>query len=81
MQNVVLDNWLGVLTTGGTPKAVIDKLHDELVKAVRAPDNTERLAQQHLEIVASRPADFAGFYKGELVKVARVVKAAGIEPQ
>ncbi len=81
VQNVVLDNWLGVLTTGGTPKAVIDKLNAELVKAARAPDNTERLAQQHLELVASSPAEFAAFYKGEIAKVAKVVKAAGIEPQ
>jgi tripartite-type tricarboxylate transporter receptor subunit TctC len=81
VQNVVLDNWLGVLTTGGTPRVVIDKLHAELVKAVRAPDNTERLAQQHLEIVAGNPAEFAALYRGELAKVAKVVTAAGIEPQ
>lgn len=81
VQNVVLDNWLGVLTTGGTPTMVIDKLHTELVKAARAPDNAERLAQQHLEIVGSRPAEFAAFYRGELAKVANVVKAAGIELQ
>lgn len=81
VQNVVLENWLGVLTTGGTPKAVIDKLNAELVKAVRAPDNAERLAQQHLEIVASSAADFTQFFRGEIAKVARVVKTASIEPQ
>jgi tripartite-type tricarboxylate transporter receptor subunit TctC len=78
---VVLDNWLGVLTTGGTPKAVIDRLNAELVKAARAPDMAERLAQQHLEVVASSPAEFAAFYKGEMAKVARVVRTAGIQPQ
>ncbi len=81
VQNVVMDNWLGVFTTGGTPKAVIDKLNAELVKAVRATDSGERLAQQHLEIVASSPAEFAAFYRGEMAKVAKVVKSAGIEPR
>ena len=78
---VVLDNWLGVLTTGGTPKTVIDRLNAELVKAARAPDNAERLAQQHLDIVASSPADFATFFRGEIAKVAKVVRSAGIAPQ
>jgi len=78
---VVVDNWLGVFTTGGTPKGVIDRLHAEIVKVVRAADTTERIVQQGLEIAATSPADFAGFYKAELAKVARVVKTAGIEPQ
>jgi tripartite-type tricarboxylate transporter receptor subunit TctC len=79
--NVVVDNWLGVFATGGTPKAVIDRLHDEIVKAVRTADTTERILQQGLDIVATSPAEFAGFYKAELAKVAKVVKTAGIEPQ
>ena len=70
-----------MLTTGGTPKHVRDKLNAELVSATRAPESAERLAQQHLEIVASNPADFAAFYKAEIVKVARIVRTAGIEPQ
>lgn len=78
---LVLDNWLGVLTTGGTPKSVIDKLSAEIVKAVRAPDMAERIAQQNLEVVASSPAEFAAFFKAEIAKIAKVVSAAGIEPQ
>ena len=77
----MLDNWLGVLTTGGTPKSVIDKLSAEIVKAVRAPDMAERIAQQNLEVVASSPAEFAAFFKAEIAKIAKVVSAAGIEPQ
>ena len=79
--NVIVDNWLGIFTTGGTPKNVIDRLHTELVKVVRTTDTTERIVQQGLDIVASSPAEFAGFYKAELAKVAKVVKTAGIEPQ
>jgi len=78
---LVLDNWLGVLTSGGTPKRVIDKLNAEIVQAIRAPDMVERMAQQHLEIVASSPAEFTAFFKGEMAKIAKVVSAAGIEPQ
>jgi tripartite-type tricarboxylate transporter receptor subunit TctC len=78
---VVADNWLGMFTTGGTPRNVIDKLNAELVKAVRTPDTAERIVQQGLEVVASTPAEFAAFYRAELAKIAIVVRTAGIEPQ
>jgi len=78
---LVLDNWLGVLTTGGTPKAGIDKLNAEIVKAARAPGMAERLAQQYLDVVASTPVEFAAFFRGEIAKIAEVVRTAGIEPQ
>lgn len=78
---LVLDNWLGVLTTGRTPKSVIDKLHAEIAKAVRSPETAERIAQQNLDIVASTPAEFSAFFRGEMAKIAKVVRAAGIEAQ
>ena len=78
---VVADNWLGVFTTSGTPKSVVDKLNAELVKAVRTPETAERIVQQGLEVVASSPAEFAAFYRAELAKIAKVVRTAGIEPQ
>ncbi len=78
---LVVGNWFGVLTTGGTPKSVIDKLQAEIVKAVRAPDTTERIAQQDLEVNLSSPAEFAAFFRAEIAKWVKVVSAAGIEPQ
>jgi tripartite-type tricarboxylate transporter receptor subunit TctC len=78
---VVADNWLGFFTTGGTPKNIVDRLNSEIVKAVRAPDTAERIVQQGLEITATSPAEFAAFYRGELAKIAKLVKTAGIEPQ
>lgn len=78
---VVADNWLGFFSTGGTPKGVVDKLHAEIVKAVRTPDTAERITQQGLDIVASNPAEFAAFYRAELEKIAKLVKTAGIEKQ
>jgi tripartite-type tricarboxylate transporter receptor subunit TctC len=78
---VVADNWLGVFTTGRTPKGLIDKLNAEIVKAVRTPDTSEKITQQGLDIVASSPAEFSSFYRAELAKIQKLVKTAGIEPQ
>jgi tripartite-type tricarboxylate transporter receptor subunit TctC len=81
ISGVVVDNWLGVFTTGGTAKGLIERLQAEIVKAVRTPDTAERIAQQGLEIAATSSAEFVAFYRAELAKVAQVVKTAGIEPQ
>lgn len=78
---VVADNWLGVFTTGGAPKAVIDRLNAEIVKAVRSRDTAERIQQQGLDIATSSPTDFSAFFKAELAKTAKLVREAGIEPQ
>lgn len=81
ISGVVVDNWLGFFTTGGTPGTVVDRLHAEIVKVARTPDTAERITQQGLDIAATSPAQFDAFYKAELAKVAKVVKTAGIEPQ
>ena len=81
VQGLVLDNWLGVLTTGRSPGSAVKRLHSEIVRAVRAPEVIQSLNQQNLDIVASSPDEFAAFFYGEMAKIAKVVKAAGIEPQ
>ena len=81
VQGVVVDNWLGVVTTAGTPKSVMDRLNAEIIRAVRSPEIAERIVQQGLEIVTGTPEEFAAFFRSEVAKFAKVVRAAGIEPQ
>jgi tripartite-type tricarboxylate transporter receptor subunit TctC len=76
---VVVDNWLGLLTTAGAPKPVIERLHAEIVKAVRVPELSERIVQQGLDVVTMRPDEFAAFIKADIAKWQKVVAAAGLE--
>lgn len=78
---VVVDNWLAMFTTGGTPMPVVDKLNAEIVKAVRTPEVAARITEQGVDIVTSTPAEFGAFFKSEIAKFAKVVAAAGIEQQ
>jgi tripartite-type tricarboxylate transporter receptor subunit TctC len=41
---IVVRDWQGVLAPRGTPKQVIDKLHDEITRILRHPDDRDRLA-------------------------------------
>jgi tripartite-type tricarboxylate transporter receptor subunit TctC len=77
-----LTQWQGVVAPAGTPKPVIDLLYREVVEALKKPDVIERLATQGgNELVGNTPEEFAQVIKDDLAKYAKLVKAAGIQPQ
>jgi tripartite-type tricarboxylate transporter receptor subunit TctC len=73
--------WYGLLAPAKTPRQIVERLHKEVVAILRAPDTAARLASDGAEVVASSPEEFAAFLKAETVKWAKVVKAAGIQPE
>lgn len=73
--------WFGVLAPAGTPRSIIDRMHQEVVRALRSADVKERVTAEGMDIVASTPEEFAGYIKSETDKWAKVIKAAGIKPQ
>ncbi|MDB5866372.1 MAG: hypothetical protein JWO70_4178 [Betaproteobacteria bacterium] len=72
-------SWHGILVPEKTPRAVITRLHDELVRVLNMPDVRERLTAQGLNIVASTPEQFSAYLKSETAKYARVIRQAGIK--
>jgi len=73
--------WFGMLVPAGTPRPVIDRLHQELTRALRAPDMKERLTSLGLNGVGSTPGEFAAYMKSETEKWAKVIKAMGLKPE
>jgi tripartite-type tricarboxylate transporter receptor subunit TctC len=73
------DAWYGIVTRGGTPKPIVDKLHGEIVKALNSPDVKERLTNAGVVVVASTPEYFAQFIKSEMQKMERVIRTANIK--
>ena len=73
--------WHGILAPRGTPRALIDRLQQELVKAVRQPDVATRLATDGTEGIAGSPEEFAAHLKSERERWAKVVKMANIHSE
>jgi tripartite-type tricarboxylate transporter receptor subunit TctC len=73
--------WFGVLAPAGTPRPIIDRLNQEIVKALRLPDVRDRLIADGTDPVGNTPEEFAAYIKSETDKWTRVIKAAGITPQ
>jgi tripartite-type tricarboxylate transporter receptor subunit TctC len=75
------DTMQGILVPAGTPKAVIDLLHREIVKAMALPDVKERMAVLGFEPVANTPEEFAARIKVEIPKWAKVIRDANIKAE
>ena len=71
-------SWYGILAPAGTPREVIDRLHGAIVKALKQPDVSKRLAAEGAEVIGSTPDEFAAHIKSEIARVGNVVRAAGI---
>jgi len=78
--NFVAANWYGILVPTGTPKAVIDRLHGELVKATMHADVKRRFSGAGLEPMASdTPQGFGTFVGDDVERWARAIKHANIK--
>jgi tripartite-type tricarboxylate transporter receptor subunit TctC len=73
--------WVALLAPAGTPKAVVDRLNAEALKALASPEVKERLTTLGAEPMPMSPAQFDAFLKAETARMAQVVKAAKIVAQ
>ena len=71
--------WYGVSAPAKTPRAIVDRLHAEIVRAVNSPDLRERLTTQGADPIHLTPEQYTAFVQNEIAKWAKVIKAAGIK--
>jgi tripartite-type tricarboxylate transporter receptor subunit TctC len=74
-------SWAGMFAPAGTPKAVITRLNDEIVKAINKPTVNQRLREMGLEPAPSSPGEFDEFVKQQLAIWGKKIKDAGIQPE
>jgi tripartite-type tricarboxylate transporter receptor subunit TctC len=71
-------SWYGLAATGGTPRDIVAKINQELARRLKSPAMRERLSAEGAEVVAGTPEQFGAFYRAEIEKWGKVIKAAGI---
>ncbi|MBI3069157.1 MAG: tripartite tricarboxylate transporter substrate binding protein [Betaproteobacteria bacterium] len=72
------DAWFGVFAPAGTPKAVISRLNQVIVKAIEMPELREQLARAGLDPESSTPDQLGKLLRADVAKWAKIIKAAGI---
>ena len=73
-------SFYGLVGPAKLPQAIITRLHDELVKILKAPDEAKRLAESGAYPVGDTPAQFAAFMKKEVELWAPVIRDNNIKP-
>jgi tripartite-type tricarboxylate transporter receptor subunit TctC len=81
VSDVLVSNWYGVLSVGGTPQPVIRRLHAELLRAIASPDMRERLMTSGLEPAPITPEQFSRMIVSEVERWKRVAKESGIKQE
>ena len=74
--------WYGVFAPAGTPDAVVDKLHADFARAMKAPTVHATLVEMGIDDTeTSTPADFAKLVEKDLARFAKIIKDANIRIQ
>jgi tripartite-type tricarboxylate transporter receptor subunit TctC len=70
-------SWQGVFVPTGTSKDVVDKLYSVIIETMKTPEVGQRLANGGVDIVVSKPGEFAKFVASETERWGKAVKEAG----
>lgn len=73
--------WHSFAFPAGVPKAVLKKMHDEIVKVLKTPEISEKIRAQGLDPVGNTPEELAARIKKESAEYAQLVKDIGYQPQ
>ncbi len=70
-------SWIGFLTTGGTPRPIIDRYHREIVKILNTPEVRDKLRDMEFEVTATTPEQFTAWIRSEIPRWGKVIQATG----
>ena len=74
-------SWQAVLAPARTPRAVVERLAGELVRIIKSDEVRTRLLGQYFSAAGTAPEALATLMKSERVRWARVIQAAGVQPE
>ena len=75
----VVSHWYGVLASGGTPPAIVKRLHAAIAQALTQPDVKERFAALALDIGTLGPDEFKKLIENDVKRWKEVVVKSGIK--
>jgi tripartite-type tricarboxylate transporter receptor subunit TctC len=78
LKNVEMSAWYGVYMPAATPKAVQDKVHDEVTRIIQMPDVKARLEAIGMEVQPMTQAQFKAFHDAENKRYAELIKRRDI---
>jgi tripartite-type tricarboxylate transporter receptor subunit TctC len=72
-------NWYAMFAPAATPAAIVNRLHSEIVAALKTQDIRDFITGEGAEPIGSSPQDFAPWLRNEVERYAKVVKAGNLK--
>jgi len=76
-----LNFWIGIFAPANTPAPVVARLNADTLKALKTPEVREQFAAQGADVVGTSPKELHELIRVGIPRMARLVKAARIEPE
>ena len=74
-------SWFGLLAPAATPRNIIIRVNAETAKVLALPETRTALSNQGLEARGGTPEQFGDYIKGEIAKITRIAKTAGVKAE
>ena len=81
LPQLVAVNWYMIMAPAATPRAIVERLNAEAVKAMAQPDTRERLTAMGGEPATGTPEQAAEFLRAEYERWGRVIRDGGIKAE
>jgi tripartite-type tricarboxylate transporter receptor subunit TctC len=73
--------WIGMFAPAKTPRAIVERLQNEVAKALATPSVRLKLESLGVDAMSMSPTEMDAFVKKQIAADAALAKAAGIKPQ
>jgi tripartite-type tricarboxylate transporter receptor subunit TctC len=74
----VYDSWFGVMAPAGTPRAIVNKVSQDIARALQLPDVNERMTRQGVVIITQSPEQFDAIIKRDAERFTKMLTEAGV---
>ena len=75
------DTWSGILAPVRTPRAIVNKLHDEIARILALPEIQQTMTGLGVDPDPTTPTEFDKLIVEQVALMAKLARAAGIQPQ
>ena len=68
---------MGLLAPKGTPTAIIEQIHRDLLQVLQSPEVRAHMNSAGIEVVGSTPTEFAAYFRAERERWAKIIRETG----
>ena len=79
--NFDVSGWYGIFAPARTPRNIVIRLNDEIVKILRTSEFSERLSTEGAEVGGNSPEEFGAYIKSEIARWKEIIRLSGVKPE